>query len=142
MNISEHVDKFKQEMKRMNYARNTIENYRNLYSHFPQLNQQNSITTFSDKTMTQQQRFDTQILTALFMVTTEYSTHVNKTYKHKCSQEFKRWQDQGFKMLNEFEKMNLTQHEQIQEIADQIHNIIAGAKKLSLTETVQHEEIN
>ena len=91
--------------------------------------------------MTAQKRFDTQILLALFKVTTEHSTYVNKTYKHKCAQNFKRWQDLGFAMLSEFEKANITQHEQIEEIADQIHNIITEARKLSLNEIEQNETI-
>lgn len=85
--------------------------------------------------MTPEQRFDTQILLALFKVTVEHTTYLTGAYKQKSKQEFVEWQRQGFKMLSQFEKENLSQYEDIEEIAGQLQNIIHEARKLSVKES-------
>jgi hypothetical protein len=81
--------------------------------------------------MTQQIKLESQLMLALFKCTIEQSQHLTKQYKHKLAHDFAMWQQHGFKVLAHFERDYPEHFKEIENISDQIHNLVAEAKKLA-----------
>ena len=79
--------------------------------------------------MTHEQRFDTQILLALFKTTVEHGNYVRNAYKQEAARDFNTWLKLGEKMLASFEKQNIVQYNQIEEINGELQNIITESRK-------------
>ena len=72
---------------------------------------------------------ETNILLALFKATMEQSTFLTKELKQKPKQEFVLWQNQGVKLLDSLEKINIVNEEYLIALTDVIHNILNEIRK-------------
>lgn len=67
--------------------------------------------------------FESHLLIGLFKATIEQSTHLTGKYKQKMLADFNLWQRQGFKILEELEKRNITDVDYLDKIGDIYHTM-------------------
>jgi hypothetical protein len=67
--------------------------------------------------------FESHLLIGLFKSTVEQSTQLTGKFKHKMKADFNLWQKQGFKIVEELEKRNITDVEYLDKIGDIYHTM-------------------
>lgn len=78
---------------------------------------------------TQQKTNEAIIMMALFKCSVEHSTHLIGTFTQRPKQDFNLWQNQGFKMMDYFERTIPDFSKQVEKVTDAIHMIISESKK-------------
>ncbi len=76
--------------------------------------------------MTKQEQiteFESHLMIGLFKATVEQTTQCTNKYKFKLRADFNIWQKQGFKILEELEKKNITDVQYLDKIGDIYHTI-------------------
>ena len=76
--------------------------------------------------MTKQEQimeFESHLMIGLFKATVEQTTQCTNKYNFKLRADFNLWQKQGFKILEELEKRNITDVQYLDKIGDIYHTI-------------------
>ena len=73
--------------------------------------------------------FESHLLIGLFKSTVEQSTQLTGKFKQKMKSDFNLWQKQGFKIVEELEKWNITDVEYLDKIGDIYHTINSNMRE-------------
>ena len=73
--------------------------------------------------------FESHLLIGLFKSTVEQSTQLTGKFKQKMRADFNLWQKQGFKIVEELEKRNITQGEYLDKIGDIYHTMNSNMRE-------------
>ena len=73
--------------------------------------------------------FESHLLIGLFKSTVEQSTQLTGKFKQKMRADFNLWQKQGFKIVEELEKRNITDVEYLDKIGDIYHTINSNMRE-------------
>ena len=73
--------------------------------------------------------FESHLLIGLFKSTVEQSTQLTGKFKQKMKADFNLWQKQGFKIVEELEKRNITEVEHLDKIGDIYHTINSNMRE-------------
>ena len=82
--------------------------------------------------MTKQEQimeFESHLMIGLFKATVEQTTQCTNKYNFKLRADFNLWQKQGFKILEELEKRNITEIEHLDKIGDIYHTINSNMRE-------------
>lgn len=82
--------------------------------------------------MTKQEQimeFESHLMIGLFKATVEQTTNCTNKYNFKLRADFNLWQKQGFKILEELEKRNITEVEHLDKIGDIYHTINSNMRE-------------
>ncbi len=82
--------------------------------------------------MTKQEQimeFESHLMIGLFKATVEQTTQCTNKYNFKLRAEFNIWQKQGFKILEELEKRNITDVQYLDKIGDIYHTINSNMRE-------------
>ena len=67
--------------------------------------------------------FESHLMIGLFKATVEQTTQCTNKYNFKLRADFNLWQKQGFKILEELEKRNITDVQYLDKIGDIYHTM-------------------
>ena len=73
--------------------------------------------------------FESHLLIGLFKATIEQSTQLTGKFKQKMKADFNLWQRQGFKIVEELEKRNITDVEYLDKIGDIYHTMNSNMRE-------------
>lgn len=73
--------------------------------------------------------FESHLLIGLFKSTVEQSTQLTGKFKQKMKSDFNLWQRQGFKIVEELEKRNITDLEYLDKIGDIYHTMNSNMRE-------------
>jgi len=73
--------------------------------------------------------FESHLMIGLFKATVEQTTHCTNKYNFKLRADFNLWQKQGFKIMEELEKRNITEIEHLDKIGDIYHTINSNMRE-------------
>ena len=82
--------------------------------------------------MTKQEQimeFESHLMIGLFKATVEQTTQCTNKYNFKLRADFNLWQKQGFKILEELEKRNITDVQYLDKIGDIYHTINSNMRE-------------
>lgn len=82
--------------------------------------------------MTKQEQimeFESHLMIGLFKATVEQTTQCTNKYNFKLRSDFNLWQKQGFKILEELEKRNITDVQYLDKIGDIYHTINSNMRE-------------
>jgi hypothetical protein len=82
--------------------------------------------------MTKQEQiteFESHLMIGLFKATVEQSTQLTGKFKQKMKADFNLWQKQGFKIVEELEKRNITDVEYLDKIGDIYHTMNSNMRE-------------
>ena len=82
--------------------------------------------------MTKQEQimeFESHLMIGLFKATVEQTTQCTNKYNFKLRADFNLWQKQGFKILEELEKRNITEGQYLDKIGDIYHTINSNMRE-------------
>ncbi len=82
--------------------------------------------------MTKQEQimeFESHLMIGLFKATVEQTTQCTNKYNFKLRADFNLWQKQGFKILEELEKRNITDVNYLDKIGDIYHTINSNMRE-------------
>ena len=82
--------------------------------------------------MTKQEQimeFESHLMIGLFKATVEQTTQCTNKYNFKLRADFNLWQKQGFKILEELEKRNITDVKYLDKIGDIYHTINSNMRE-------------
>ena len=73
--------------------------------------------------------FESHLLIGLFKSTVEQSTQLTGKFKQKMRADFNLWQKQGFKIVEELEKRNITDVDFLDKIGDIYHTMNSNMRE-------------
>jgi hypothetical protein len=73
--------------------------------------------------------FESHLLIGLFKSTVEQSTQLTGKFKQKMKADFNLWQRQGFKIVEELEKRNITDVDYLDKIGDIYHTMNSNMRE-------------
>ena len=73
--------------------------------------------------------FESHLLNGLFKSTVEQTTQLTGKFKQKMKADFNLWQRQGFKIVEELEKRNITDVEYLDKIGDIYHTMNSSMRE-------------
>lgn len=73
--------------------------------------------------------FESHLLIGLFKSTVEQSTQLTGKFKQKMRADFNLWQKQGFKIVEELEKRNITDVDYLDKIGDVYHTMNSNMRE-------------
>ena len=82
--------------------------------------------------MTKQEQimeFESHLMIGLFKATVEQTTQCTNKYNFKLRADFNLWQKQGFKILEELEKRNITDVQYLDKIGDIYHTMNSNMRE-------------
>jgi len=82
--------------------------------------------------MTKQEQimeFESHLMIGLFKATVEQTSQCTNKYNFKLRADFNLWQKQGFKILEELEKRNITEGEYLDKIGDIYHTVNSNMRE-------------
>ena len=73
--------------------------------------------------------FESHLMIGLFKATVEQTTQCTNKYNFKLRADFNLWQKQGFKIVEELEKRNITDVEYLDKIGDIYHTMNSNMRE-------------